>query len=71
LPVIIAAISPLGLQDNRMKKIIRLVLFALALALPVRALCSSAWVNRAMVGAQGHEMPGPTSPRTADPVYPR
>jgi hypothetical protein len=37
-----------------MKKFIRLVLFASALALPVRALCSSAWVTRAFVGAQGY-----------------
>jgi hypothetical protein len=34
-----------------MKKFVKLVLFAAALALPVRALCSSAWVNRAFVGA--------------------
>ena len=34
-----------------MKQFIKLVLFASALAIPVRALCSSAWVNRAFVGA--------------------
>ena len=34
-----------------MKKFVKLVLFAAALAIPVRALCSSAWVNRAFVGA--------------------
>jgi hypothetical protein len=34
-----------------MKKTIKLVLFATALAIPVRALCSAAWVNRAFVGA--------------------
>jgi hypothetical protein len=37
-----------------MKKIIQLVLFASALVIPVRALCSSAWVARALVGAQGY-----------------
>jgi hypothetical protein len=37
-----------------MKKLVKLVLFASALALPVRALCSSAWVNRAFVGAGGY-----------------
>ncbi|KGF83325.1 hypothetical protein IA69_00475 [Massilia sp. JS1662] len=34
-----------------MKKYIKIVLFAAALAIPVRALCSAAWVNRAFVGA--------------------
>jgi hypothetical protein len=37
-----------------MKTFVKLVLFASALALPVRALCSSAWVARAFVGAQGY-----------------
>jgi len=37
-----------------MKKIVTLVLFAAALAVPVRALCSSAWVNRALVGTDGY-----------------
>ena len=37
-----------------MKKFFKLVLFAAALALPVRALCSSAWVARAFVGAQDY-----------------
>ena len=37
-----------------MKRIVGLVLFALALAIPVRALCSAAWVNRAFVGIDGY-----------------
>ena len=37
-----------------MKKFIKLVLFASALALPVRALCSAGWVNRAFVSAHGY-----------------
>ncbi|MFJ1466174.1 hypothetical protein [Massilia orientalis] len=37
-----------------MRKLIKFVLFASALAIPVRALCASAWVNRAFVGAGGH-----------------
>lgn len=37
-----------------MRKLIKFVLFASALAVPVRALCSSAWVNRAFVGAGGY-----------------
>lgn len=37
-----------------MKKFVKLLLFALALAIPVRALCSSAWVSRALVGTDGY-----------------
>lgn len=37
-----------------MKRIVRPVLIALALVIPVRALCSSAWVNRAVVGVDGY-----------------
>jgi len=37
-----------------MKTFVKLVLFATALAIPVRALCSAAWVNRAFVGAGGY-----------------
>lgn len=37
-----------------MKTFVKLVWFASALAVPVRALCSSAWVARAFVGAQGY-----------------
>ena len=37
-----------------MKTFVKLVLFASALALPVRALCSSAWVARAFAGTQDY-----------------
>jgi hypothetical protein len=37
-----------------MKRTVKFVLFALALAIPVRALCSSAWMNRALVGVDGY-----------------
>ena len=42
------------LYDKPMKKIFQVVLFASALAVPVRALCSSAWMARAFVGAGGY-----------------